>query len=219
MSIGKSSKRWASLVSGELTLAKVPLPVDLILAVIDVESGGKPGLVNQKSGASGLMQVMPVVLKDFNKVHSIRYSIDDIRDPQNPLAQIRVGVWILSQFWKSAYKYLLSRLKVIPMDELLRIADLFYVAGPAATKKKLSKVSPPTFAAIAERWPTWNALPHTIRVQKRVSDEKTNFDLTSISNWLKGNGKGSLDDPLTKKEGAAIALILLVLGWLLLKKR
>jgi hypothetical protein len=213
--IGKDVKRWESIIRGELERSKIPLPVKLVLSVIDVESRGKPGLVNPKSGASGLMQVMPVVVRDFNKHHSMKYTMADMRDPQNPLAQIRVGVWILGQFWKGAYRYLLSRLPTVPMDELMRIADLFYVAGPGATRKKLDKLSTPTFSAIAERWPKWNALPHTIRVQNRVSESETKFDLAAISNWLSNGKKGSLDDPLTKKQGAAIALIILALAYLL----
>lgn len=38
--------------------AAVGLPVDLVLAVIDAESGGNPMALNRKSGARGLMQVM-----------------------------------------------------------------------------------------------------------------------------------------------------------------
>lgn len=220
MPIGKQAYQWASLSQSELNRSGIPLPVELVLSVIDVESRGKPGLVNKTSGASGLMQVMPVVVDGYNKSHATKYTMSDMRDPSNPVAQIRVGVWILGQFWKSAYRYLTSRLPTVPMDELMRIADLFYVAGPGATKKKLATLSHPSFYAVSQRWPNWNALPHTVRVQNRVSDAQTKFDLSAISDWLmSSNNGGSIDDPITKKEGAVFALLILVVAWALLKFR
>ena len=53
------------IVDAELTRGKYPFPPELIHALIKVESSWKPGVVNPKSGATGLMQVMPVVVSDL----------------------------------------------------------------------------------------------------------------------------------------------------------
>ena len=79
--IHQNTARWAPLVLTELQKQSLPLPVELILAVIDVESRGVTGLVNPKSGASGLMQVMPIALKHYNrysrgKIHNGRSTVE-----------------------------------------------------------------------------------------------------------------------------------------------
>ena len=79
--VAKSVLKWAPLVSEQLTAQGVPLPASLILAVINVESNGKAGIVNPKSGASGLMQVMPGTLTDYNQRHGKNYPLSAMRSP------------------------------------------------------------------------------------------------------------------------------------------
>lgn len=211
--VGPKVTRWEPAVTAELAAQGVPLPVQLILQLIHVESRGKPGLINSKSGASGLMQVMPGTLQDFNKRHGKTYTMADLQGESDTAArrQIEVGIAVLSHYWKSAYKYLRSRLEDVPIDELAHIADLFYVAGPGATMKRLDKLNTPTWAAVQSVYPKWNALPHP---QNVFEQPIASWDLTSIGNWLEGPIKKILKDP---RAGFAVGVLLLILAYWLMK--
>jgi len=209
--IAKSTARWAPFVADELKKAGLPFPPELILAVIDVESRGVPGLLNPKSGASGLMQVMPIALQSYNAAHSVKYSIDDMRARDNPIAQIRVGLWILGQFWRTAHRYLSGRLTSIPMDELAQISDLMYAAGPAAVKKLLNQLPVPTVDALRNRFPNWNALPHIVNVFDRVSPSAISD--TAVSQWISSSTRSSY--PIQQKQNWIVNLAIgLVIGWI-----
>ena len=47
------------------------------LALIQVESEFNPNAVNKSSGASGIYQIMPVYVKEANRLNNIQYSIDN----------------------------------------------------------------------------------------------------------------------------------------------
>jgi len=209
------TESWRPVVVQELDRANVPLPVDLILAVIDVESRGSAGLVNGKSGASGLMQIMPVVLQDFNKAHKTTYTMHDMarKDETGAMIQIRVGIWVLSQFWRGAYRYLTGRLETVPVERLAEIADLFYVAGPGATRRRLDKVEPPFLDSVISRYPDWNALPHPENVFKRTAAAGMVWPLPELSTWLK-----TAESKLSTAAGAGIGLLIMAATYLLLKK-
>lgn len=184
MVIPASVLRWEPAIVAELQARSIPLPKELVESIMTVESRGKPGLVNPKSGASGLMQVMPITLQDFNQRHGTDYTLSDMRGTSNDAAlkQIRVGIDIMAHYWKRAYQYLSNRLENVPIDELGRIADLFYVAGPGATKKKLDKLDVPTWERVKATYPGWNALPHPTKV---YTDPKP-WNVAAISQWLDG---------------------------------
>lgn len=204
----KSVERWRDLARAELARTGSPLPVNLILAVIHVESRGFPGNTNPKSGASGLMQVMPGTLAGYNKQTGDNITLDQLRSPNHPDKQIRAGVWVVNTYWKSAYKYLNDRLTDVPVQELGKVADLFYVAGPGATKKRLNKVAVPFFHQVAQRFPTWNALPHPRNVWK-VLPPDTQWDTAAIGKWLNGTVR-----KIQKVENTSILLIaLMVIGY------
>lgn len=210
MPISAKSASWAPIVQQELSSQGIPLPIELILAVIDIESQGVPGIENEKSGASGLMQVMPVVVEDYNNAHKQKTSIERMRDPNLGKEQIKVGIWILGQFWKGAYSYLKKRLTTVPIDELMKIADLFYVAGPGAAKKRLNKLSVPSWNAVQSSYPEWNALPHTKKAIEKT--EGVIFDLDSIGKWLEG-AVGKID----QKKGVSMAVVIIAAGMLLMR--
>lgn len=210
--ISPKALSWAPVVQSELAAQSVPLPLSLVLSVIDVESNGFPGLINQKSGAAGLMQVMPFVVDDFNKATGSSYGPSDMAgDTANAAKrQIRVGVWILSQFWKSANRYLSKRFSSVPIDELAKIADLFYVAGPGATRKRLDQLDNPVFSNVESNFPKWNALPHPKRVFDRFYNSGESFDLPAIQKWLTGDTSKILIEP---EEGAAIGIAVIAIAW------
>lgn len=214
----KSVAQWAPYVDQELTAAGIPLPRDLILAVIHTESRGKPGLVNKKSGASGLTQVMPATLKWYNEAHAgnpVTLAELQSEDLSSAVKQIRVGIWVLSRFWRGAFQYLSSRVGSVAIDELAHIADLFYVAGPGATKKKLDKLADPTWAAVQAQFPTWNALPHPRNVFSHAGELA--WPLESISSWL-GTGDSILNGKPNPKEGFILAVLGVLVAWYLMRK-
>lgn len=196
----------------ELNSQGVPLPSSLILSVIKVESNGYPGLINPKSGASGLMQIMPTTLQDFNARHGKTYTMSDMQSESDSSArkQIEVGIAVLAHYWKRAYKYLKNRLKDVPVDELAHIADLFYAAGPGATMKRLDKLAVPTWEAVKAAFPEWNAIPHPTKI---FATEHP-WEIASIGTWLEGPLKKILKDPRT---GFAVGILVLMLAYWLMK--
>lgn len=204
----QSVLRWAPVVDAELSRAQVPLPRDLVLAVMDVESRGKAGLVNPKSGASGLMQVMPGTLEGYNQSHP-PVSMSELRSssPVAAVKQIRVGLWVIATYWRSAFNYLSERLAEVPIDELAHIADLYYVAGPGATRKRMDRLSSPTWSSMQARFPQWNALPHPRNVFKRL--EGLQWPIQQISSWLETK---SILMP-GPKEGFALAVLGILVAW------
>lgn len=227
--VGQRTLRWAPVVTAELERQNVPLPDQLILQLIHVESRGKAGLVNPKSGASGLMQVMPGTLQDWNQKHGKSYPLSDLRGTSDEQArrQIEVGIGVLSTYWLGAYQYLSKRLDTVPVDELAHIADLFYVAGGGATKKRLNKLDTPTWAAVQERYPNWNALPHPRNVFKTPIES---WNVPAIEAWLSGPisspgpvptpGTPSPGQPNNPRAGFAIGIIILMAAyWLMMRKK
>lgn len=212
--IGPSVEQWRPMVREELAAAAIPLPDDLVLATIWTESRGHAGSTNEKSGASGLMQVMPKTLEWYNRQTGKNIPLSALRSSTEPRKQIRVGVWVLGQFWRGAYRYLKSRLQEIPTDELGKIADLFYVAGPGATKKRLDKLEVPFWDYVAARWPEWNALPHTINVWGHLPSD-IQWDVESIGRWLKAGEK----IVQRAKQGSIVIMAAVIVGyWWFFKK-
>jgi len=208
--------RWKSVAQAELDRLSAPMPPELVLAVIKRESGGTIGAVNPSSGASGLMQVMPIALKDYNNHHSTQITMADLKSKTDAGAvlQIRVGVWILCQFWRSAYKYLKARLSSVALDDLTKIADFFYAAGPGNARKKLDTLAAPTFAAAAAAFPDWDRIAPAQRIWDFVTDSGAVWPLQKIDSWLEGQ-----ITPEKKPIGSAIVIIILVgVAWYIINK-
>jgi Transglycosylase SLT domain len=210
----------AEIVEEEIKAGGYPFPFALISSLIQVESGWKPGIVNPQSGAMGLMQIMPAVLKDYNKAHAQKFTNADMQGTSlaSSRAQIKVGLWILGVFWRGAYQYLQPKIFTVPVDELVRIADLFYVAGPSATKKKLALLSTPTYAAITARFPTWVALNHSEKVWNWTDAKNPVWDLTAIDNWVRKGTNPLIAGFDGHLGGFVVGALVLVLGWYLLSK-
>jgi hypothetical protein len=210
--VNKASENWRNEVLTELFKQNVPLPSDLIISLIYVESRGKAGSINEKSGASGLTQVMPITLQDFNNRTGKNYTMSDLRrnDVSSAKKQIEVGISVLANYWRSAFKYLSKRYEKVPIDELAHIADLFYVAGPGATKKRLNKLSNPTWHEIQKAFPKWDALPHP----RNVFNKPISWDIEEIDNWLSGSISKIAKNPVT---GFAFGVLILMATYWLLK--
>jgi hypothetical protein len=174
-------------VERELQLQKCPLPSGLILALIDRESSGVPGIVNAKSGAAGLMQVMPIALDSYNKTHAQKFAPADLQDRVNGIAQIRIGVWVLGQFWRAAHGWLSTKLAAVPIDELARFADLFYAAGPKTIVTLGNKLASLSYAAFASAYP--KLAVHPTEIFSRF--DPANIDSTSVATWISSSARSS----------------------------
>ena len=204
----------------ELSARGIPLPVELILSLIKVESEGKAGIVNPESQASGLMQVMPITLNDFNQRHKTDYTINDLRGKSDDSVriQLQIGIDVLALYWQKAYEYLSNRNegKKIPIDDVSRIADLFYVAGPGATRKRLDQLSNPTWINVQEAFPKWVALKHP----RRVFATPISWDLDKIGIWLESKLTGIKKISKNPKTGFVAGILLLMWAhWLMKGKK
>lgn len=212
-------ERIQQIIQNELRSGGYPFPPELIHAIVKVESNWTPGATNPKSGASGLMQVMEIVVTDYNKSNKTKLLISDLRhkDETSVVNQIKVGLWVLGVFWRGAYKYLQPKTGTVPVDELVKIADMFYVAGPGATKKKLNQLPTPTSAAVAERWPEWVALNHVKKVWSLVDAGAPSWDLAEIDRWLGATPANSNLPTIAGFSdgigGFVLAAILLLVAW------
>lgn len=61
--------------------------------LINRESSGNPNAVSPV-GARGLMQIMPVVLKEYNQFNKANYSMDDLFNPQ---INTEIGDWYFNR--------------------------------------------------------------------------------------------------------------------------
>ena len=61
--------------------------------IMAIESSGIASAYNAKSGASGLYQITPICLKDFNQYHKDGYVMADMFDPQK---SARVAHWYMN---------------------------------------------------------------------------------------------------------------------------
>ena len=57
----------------------------LIQAVVHAESSGNAGAFNDKASATGLMQMTPIGLKEFNIQYGKNYTMEDMKDPEKNL--------------------------------------------------------------------------------------------------------------------------------------
>jgi hypothetical protein len=153
-------ERWRALVNQE----RRDMPADLVLSVIQQESGGKPGAISARrtrycvklpssylapavSGikacnALGLMQVIPKNIESYNThiTPDDPIAFEDMIGKKDARKQIRVGVWVLrnSLAWLNSYDP-----KLFPWpkgkltDDQARLGLCVYAIGPASTKIQL----------------------------------------------------------------------------------
>lgn len=103
--------RWAAEV--EQVSRETGVPADVILAIMDIESDGEPGL-RSRAGAVGLMQVMP----QYHAWRAEKYG-GSLEDPR---VNIRVGAEIL----KENFDQIKARNPNIPDDEAWALAAAAY---------------------------------------------------------------------------------------------
>jgi hypothetical protein len=62
--------------------------------VIKIESTWNGNAVNRYSRATGLGQITPIALRDFNQLNGTRYTMQDLKDPQR---NMRISYWTLNE--------------------------------------------------------------------------------------------------------------------------
>jgi hypothetical protein len=209
-------EKWRATAQRELDRLGAPLPASQVLAIIWRESNGRVGAQNP-SGASGLMQVMPIALKTFNQNHAQKYTMEQLRatDLASAAIQIRVGTWTLTQFVKSAYKYLKSRIGDVPLDDLVKVTDTFYAAGPGRARGRLDRIQNPTWSNIKARFPNWHRIIPAELVWSRANDDGANWALSDIDSWLEGQ---VIEENKKDIGGALLGVLVIVAAWFYFKK-
>jgi hypothetical protein len=206
----KEVAKWRPVIAAELARSGYPLPPELIEAVLSRESGGSVGVINHSSGASGLMQVMPIALRDYNQHHRRKYTMSDLRSKTTAGAQIqiRVGLWILARFWRGAFRYMSQKINNVEIDDLARIADIFYASGPGNAKKKLDQIVP-TFDNAKARFPNWDRIIPAQRILDYVAAAGGQWDVVRIGDWLK---TGKLIEQKKTAIGAAVGVLIIAVA-------
>ncbi len=62
--------------------------------IIEIESSGNPLAYNKHSKARGLMQITPIVLKEWNKFNAQKHTSDDLFNPE---INKKIGEWYLDR--------------------------------------------------------------------------------------------------------------------------
>lgn len=211
------------IVLTEIKRGGYPLPPELVLSVIKAESGGTVGQINTKSGASGLMQVMPIALKEYNRNNktSIPMSAMQRSDKAAAILQVRVGLWILAQYWISAYNYLSKRLpEPLNLENLAKIAQLFYVYGPGNAKPKLNKLPQPTFEAFARAYPTFpkKTIRYVNKIWRLTEEAGAIWNDSALNQWLTDHISVPTTPPLISeieadpRKGLALAIAIVAVA-------
>ena len=208
-------EKWREIAQKEINDSGVPLPVEHILAIIQRESGGTVGALNPTGGDSGLMQVNPISLEEYNRNNDKKYPIAQLRQKTESSAaiQIRVGLWILAYYLKMAYRYLKRRLGYVALDDLIKITDTFYASGPKRSKKKLDRILQPTWDNVKENFPNWGRIAPAELIWQRANDAGAQWSLPQIDNWLEGQ---IVIETKKSINGALIAILLIAIAWTLL---
>jgi hypothetical protein len=217
--------QWLPLINSELARGSYPFPPELITSIIRYESRGIAGKINEKSGASGLMQVIAITLKDYNRRTGSNISMATLRSKSTEAArlQIRVGLNVLGRYWWMAGRWLRSingPKSQLPIADLARFASAFYVAGPNRIMPMAPKVKPMTWAVWERAFPKANSTVYCNRIWKRTAEKNPNWNTSAIEKWI-GN-KPPVDTPpplIADKDpvdGLLIGLMVILFGmWIM----
>ena len=77
--------------------------------IIKIESGGNPKAYNPLHNDRGLMQITPIVLKDYNNLHHNKYTENDLF---NPLINKIIGIWYIDKRIPSLLRHYHKRVTI-----------------------------------------------------------------------------------------------------------
>lgn len=171
MSFKKSVERWRAAVESEVELAGSIVSPNLVLAVMQRESGGIPGTVTDRqavdgSFAAGLMQTIQSTLDTYNRSHA-KIEPEQLRGTSaaDAAAQIRVGLWVLDRYWTKIYDWAWALDLEFALPDFIPLVAASYLMGPGKSggKKgvipKLEKMRdegiPVDWEHFKSRWGSW----------------------------------------------------------------
>lgn len=182
MPFNNSVERWREWATWE---AK-DVPVDLLLAIVQAESDGKPGV--KSAGPSncadlptdagqveticndlGLCQISPQTAQFFNShAPPPGLTLDDLTgsDERAVRQQLRAGAWYLAYCSAGLNQSYPQRFKAKSIadadDNQIKVALAAYGAGLGGTREKLAILSarrlPLTFVQLSASFPDWHGL-------------------------------------------------------------
>jgi len=238
-------ERWREIAAAESR----GIPVDLVLAFMGLESKGKPGAIGYTDTGSnytdaelrglpvalrrralGLLQVAPVVLRDYNA----RAGEPSVIPPElvarglgDSRKQIRVGTWLLRQclFFSHDLDPKNHPWPYGPLtDPQIAFARLAVHKGMQGTRKQLAAAAaagfPATVAGLEAFDPIWGAPDKPYRgARAAVAAYRS---ATDGDEWRAPPGPVPTPTPPGSGSGAGVALGALALGalaWFLAKSR
>lgn len=215
MPLPKKTTRWLPVVVSEIARGRYPFAPELILPLIWYESRGVTGNTNQTTGASGLIQVIPKTVDWYNQQTGDHISITVMRskDPATGALQIRVGLWVLGRFWKSAYRWIRKTRPNVPLSDLVRFADAFYAGGGGKVQGMAKNINR-TWADWERKFPNSNITKHANYVWDKTVEQNPTWDLDAVDKWVKSKPDGSTDDSIEKdpKGGLMLGLIAILIA-------
>ena len=215
MALPPKVTRWLPTVKNEIKTGKYPFAPELILALIWYESRGTTGATNPKSGASGLMQVMPATLDWYNQQTGSSMTLDTLRNGAEKAAraQIRVGLWVLGRFWRSAYKWIREKSEVVPVGDLVRFGDAYYAGGPGRVRRMAGSMAR-SWDVWATKYPESTITKHAAQVWEQTNAQNPTWDLNAIDQWVE---KGTTELIAKNKQGLIIGLIIILVAVFVMK--
>jgi hypothetical protein len=173
---------WPAQIEAWRQIAEIEgedLPVDLLLAVIQAESGGEAGVKSRQTthpatvggkklqNAYGLMQVTPRLIAAWNsQVKDPVVTLADLEgtDERAARVQVRIGAsYLRNQFARLAnYSPTFLNDPMAASLDQTALALAAYRMGWYGLRQKLDELQavgqPLTWRTIAERWPTWGTV-------------------------------------------------------------
>ena len=62
----------------------------MVSALIKVESNGRADAVNENSGATGILQIMPIYVAEANRISGRNYTLEDRLDPRKSIEMFEI---------------------------------------------------------------------------------------------------------------------------------
>jgi soluble lytic murein transglycosylase-like protein len=104
--------------------------------IAQIESGGNPLAVNKQDGGRGLYQIMPILLKEYNNFHKVKYVSNDLF---NVKINTEIARWYLTKRIPQMLRYYHKEVNII----ICYNAGISYVAYnkriPKITERYLKK--------------------------------------------------------------------------------
>lgn len=153
MSFRPTVERWRGSAT---RVAPAKFPVNLALALVETESGGKPGICS-RAQACGLMQCKKAVVDDYNRVNktSIPFARMSGTDQQSTSDQLRIGTWLFAKHMKTRNRERPDRSpwpQGSPSMWQVQAADLMYSHGAGAFNRLRARAIDNGFADTPEGW-------------------------------------------------------------------